>query len=220
VGKFSWLIPRRGPDFWPGVAFKREPEGWIFKVPNRWIFGPPQYYLLNDAQKSEIEASLYPIWRRLGRITLSLVFLIAFLVVFMMVRAHLIFPDHPKVPDLIAFLWALFIGGLFNFELNRRFQPLLAGVTPTTKRISFVDQFVYELNATASRSHAPISLMVILALYFIATAAVRGFDAFTTDRWEMPDSMFSMMGVVFWGFGAAYFTALLIVKLKTKRFGA
>ena len=34
--------------------FKPVPDGFVFRMPSPWLFGPGKYYLVTDAQKAEI----------------------------------------------------------------------------------------------------------------------------------------------------------------------
>ena len=36
--------------------FKRVADGWVYRAPNHWVFGDAPHYLMNDAQKAQIEA--------------------------------------------------------------------------------------------------------------------------------------------------------------------
>ena len=40
------------------ALFRAAPGGWVFRLPNPWVFGDTPHYLVNDAQKSQIEAIL------------------------------------------------------------------------------------------------------------------------------------------------------------------
>jgi hypothetical protein len=204
--RFLWLILRRGADFWPEIAFKRTSEGWVFKMPNRWLFGSPQYYLLDDAQKSEIEAVLrHPSgWRWWSSLVVLSVLLMAlvFLVSFLMVRA-----PSPVIADLLLVLGGLLFAGLFNLNLYWRVQPLLAGAALTTERIRFTDQFVY------TALHLPVAVTVILALFFTTQAVVQATYMLKIG----PDSISQMIVATAWGLGAMYFIAQLIVRLKMRR---
>jgi hypothetical protein len=58
------------------LAFKRVPEGWIFRAPNPWIFGPGRHYLIDEAQKSELSPHLRQIYR-VGQRTIIILVAIA-----------------------------------------------------------------------------------------------------------------------------------------------
>src|SRR5260370_24932794 len=36
------------------VAFKPVPGGYVYRAPSAWLFGPPNHYLVNEAEKAEI----------------------------------------------------------------------------------------------------------------------------------------------------------------------
>src|SRR5258705_10775537 len=46
------------------IFFKPVPEGYVFRAPNPWIFGPADHYLVSEAQRDEIAAILLPKWPR------------------------------------------------------------------------------------------------------------------------------------------------------------
>ena len=43
-----------------GALFRAVPGGWVFRSPNPWVFGDTPHYLVNDAQKAQIEAIVAP----------------------------------------------------------------------------------------------------------------------------------------------------------------
>ena len=42
------------------ALFRAAPGGWVFRSPNPWVFGDTPHYLVNDAQKAQIEAIVAP----------------------------------------------------------------------------------------------------------------------------------------------------------------
>ena len=42
------------------LYFKRVPEGFVFRAPNPWIFGPADHYLVSETQRDAIAAILLP----------------------------------------------------------------------------------------------------------------------------------------------------------------
>jgi hypothetical protein len=49
-----WLRGRS----WEELCFERGPQGWIFLAPNPWGFGRRRRYVVSEAQKANIVASL------------------------------------------------------------------------------------------------------------------------------------------------------------------
>ncbi len=41
-------------------SFKRVTDGWAYQAPNPWIFGDAPHYLVNDAQKAQIQTLMIP----------------------------------------------------------------------------------------------------------------------------------------------------------------
>src|SRR4051812_43160618 len=55
------------PYKWERVLFERRAWGWVFRSPMNWWplwLGPARYYLVNDAQKAEIESAMGEMRRR------------------------------------------------------------------------------------------------------------------------------------------------------------
>jgi hypothetical protein len=42
------------------INFKQVPDGYVYRAPSRWLFGPARHYLANEAQKAAIVAVLTP----------------------------------------------------------------------------------------------------------------------------------------------------------------
>ena len=42
------------------ALFRPTSDGWVFRSPNPWVFGDTPHYLVNDAQKAQIEAIVTP----------------------------------------------------------------------------------------------------------------------------------------------------------------
>ena len=55
------------------ASFKAVAGGYVFQSPNPWIFARPRYYLVSEAQKSEISARLRR-WRLLLLTLLAVTF--------------------------------------------------------------------------------------------------------------------------------------------------
>src|SRR5436190_21105881 len=42
------------------ALFRATSDGWLFRSPNPWVLGDTPHYLVNDAQKAQIEAIVAP----------------------------------------------------------------------------------------------------------------------------------------------------------------
>jgi len=101
------------------VMFKPVADGWVYRAPNPWIFGDAPHYLVNDAQKAQIEALTIPFGPALFAAILALgIFAWTFVVkgIVRVFYGHL--NDAQKaqieaifIPRRPAFLAALRLGG-------------------------------------------------------------------------------------------------------------
>ena len=60
-GELRWSKPMdNGSERPKSVMFKPVAGGWVYRAPNPWVFGDAPHYLVNDAQKVQIEAIIVP----------------------------------------------------------------------------------------------------------------------------------------------------------------
>ena len=38
------------------LMFKKVPDGFVFRAPNRWVFGRARFYLVNEAEREKLLA--------------------------------------------------------------------------------------------------------------------------------------------------------------------
>ncbi len=120
--------------------FKQVPEGWLFRSPNRWVFGHANHYLVTEAQKSEIEA-LLPRPLNWAPPKLWLTFAAAIMVLIgLMASIAVSFPDYPFTAAVVL-IAVLLIACVVALHLTaaaklRRLQSILANATKTDQHIS------------------------------------------------------------------------------------
>jgi hypothetical protein len=126
--------------------------GWIFRAPSPWLFGDVPHYLVNDAQKAQIETILEP------RLKPVLLFIVLILAIFVLILAILgwVFAgsglvwalgsgqDNPTAGDIIAMVVLIVTPiavalPLTEWIQRRRFQPVLKDLPLTTERISLAE---------------------------------------------------------------------------------
>jgi hypothetical protein len=123
------------------ASFKQVPGGYVFRAPNRKVFGRSDHYLVDEAQRDKIVAIMTP--RRPGLLLAAWVggyFLaVAVGVVWLAVFA----PGFP-VTVLLVLIAAMLLAAILGLHLAakrnlRRLQPILAGAPPTDQRITIAE---------------------------------------------------------------------------------
>ena len=114
-------------------AFKPVPGGWIYRAPNPRVFGDAPRYLVNDAQKAEIEAIVAP-----RRSPLVSVILIIGMVAWLVAVTNFIGDfgsggAYPTVFDLLGMIVLMAAPVLIGVPLSawiqrRRVAPVLANL--------------------------------------------------------------------------------------------
>ena len=124
------------------VMFKPVAGGWVYRAPNPRVFGDASHYLVNDAQKAQIEAIIIP-----RRPVLLGVLLVAGIVAWVFALLGIVWAisrhDDPTTTDVIAIaVVAISLVAALPFAgwiQRRRLQPILAGLPLTQERITFAE---------------------------------------------------------------------------------
>jgi len=178
------------------ASFRRVPEGWVYFAPSPWLVGCKRSYLLQEEQKAALAAKLRRIFR------LLFVAIIGVLGVAM----PLAFPAEQYGPFTrlaVASLAGLMLGSAFNAYVCRTIRPLIAGLQPTTYRITRGDVFQAQL-AVFSRGHILFFGLATLALFALTALP----PLITAARWDP----LSICGALLFGAGTLYWLALYIAK--------
>src|SRR3954468_19506416 len=121
------------------ATFKPVPGGYVYRIPNGWVFGPGVHLLVNDAQKAAIiktmdSVPLFPIIAA-SWVALSILFATAALWAAQ--------SSSPGVRDVLIATSMIFslCGALFISRrvLLSRLQPITAGLPTTDERITKAD---------------------------------------------------------------------------------
>jgi hypothetical protein len=187
------------------ATFKPVAGGWVYRAPNPWVFGDAPHYLVNDAQKTQIEAIIVPTRPMLfatilvGGIFGWVIAVTTFLWAF---SGH----EEPTRGDLgimialiaIPMLAILPVAGLIQ---RHRLSPVLAAVPLTTERISYA-----EMNQNVQRA-TPLkqSLNACIASIFACFAATVAILVHVSAR------HFFDAYVALWGFVAITFGSVAVV---------
>jgi hypothetical protein len=157
------------------VLFRPTVDGWVFRSPNPWVFGDTPHYLVNAAQKAQIEAILTP-----PRPAVVAVVLVAGIVAWAALVATFMwaFSGHadptPGDIGLIFFLISvpavavLPIAGVIQ---RRRLAPVLEGALLTTERISYAE-LRQNVRAATPLKQSVNALVASLFAFFAASFAV------------------------------------------------
>jgi hypothetical protein len=202
VQRYPWWNPFARME---ELSFKRTPEGWVFQAPNPWLIGPRRHYLVNDAQKAEIAAQLRRMW------TMVLLAIIALVAVAVPLSMSLMGDKHP-IAMLAA--WVLF-GAVAGFMVSAytvlRMRPMIAGLAPTTQRITQCEAVLGQARIF-SRSRIAFFGLLSVALLALELANPLVFAA----GWNA----ITIVGVVLFGATTIYWSILFIAKCRAERSAA
>jgi hypothetical protein len=191
-----WWFPFDGME---EMSFKRVPEGWVYRVPNPWLFGRSRYYLVSEKQKSEIAGHHRRMW----------LFLLLGIAVIAALGAPLTlagFDDQQVVSSLAtAALLGLIVGFVANAWLCRTIRPIIADLTPTTQRITQSEVINTQI-AVFSRGY--LLFFGSLSLLLFALIALQ--PVLTSAGWDAR----SLCGALLFGAGTIYWFALYIAKRR------
>jgi hypothetical protein len=180
------------------VMFKQVPGGWIYRAPSPWIVGPRPYYRLDDQQKE----AAFAIHRRFGTITLLAIIV---LVVVALPLARPWLNSSPTGTLIGSVLLGLAVGVLINVWLAHAVKPIIAGLEPTSERVTRADVFKTQ-TAMFSRAFLITFGLLSLAMFAMTVASAtvlgKGWDAL------------SVAGALLFGGGAVYWAAMLVAKSR------
>jgi hypothetical protein len=188
-----------------GALFKAVPGGWVFRSPNPWVFGDTPHYLVNDAQKAQIEAIIAP--RRPGVVVAVLIgsifaWMLAVATFMWAFSGH----ENPTPGDIgvmvvlicLPVVALLPIAGLIQ---RRRLRPVLAAAPLTTERITYAELQQKVRAATPLKQ----SLNALVASLFAFFAAFFNVQNHFITRHFVFDSYVALWGFVAISFAIASF---------------
>jgi hypothetical protein len=191
-----WWFPFDGME---EMSFKRVPEGWVYRAPNPWLFGRGRFYLLNEKQRSEVAGC----HRRMWLFLLLAILAIAAAGVPMTLSG---FDDQNAVAPLAATMAVGFVVGFIaNASLYRRIKPIIAGLPPTTQRITQSEVLNTQI---AVFSCGYMLFFGLLSLALFALIALQ--PLLTSAGWDVR----SLCGALLFGAGTIYWFALYIAKRR------
>jgi hypothetical protein len=194
------------PNNLKAATFKPVPGGWVFRAPNPWVFGDAPHYFVNDAQKAQIEALIFP-----RRPILFVILLVGGIFGWAIAVATFLWAfsghENPSASDLaimialigIPMLALLPVAGLIQ---RHRLAPILATAPLTTERISYAEIGQNIRRATPLKQ----SLNACIASIFACLAASAAALVHLSTRHFVVDAY-----VALWGFVAITFGSVSVV---------
>ena len=139
------------------TMFKKVPGGYVFRAPNPWLFGAAPHYLVSEAQKAELVKILTPLRPYQRRAVLVIVPTVGLLLLVVAINGAM-GPFFLAAPMLgVALCSALILATMVlalhmeNRPMQRRLQPVLAGLTRTDERITNRELRDATENATSAK---------------------------------------------------------------------
>jgi len=207
------------------LSFKPVPEGWIFRPPKPWLFGPGHHYpwlfgpgphyLINEVQKSELSAHL----RKMLRVSERGMMITIIVGVAIVVPLAPVLNEHPVmsfaglVVGTVA--TAFVVGHLAVTHMYRAVQPLMAGLQPTTQRSTQGN--LEGLLAIYSRGR--LAYHCLSSLVMFAVVASLSSRIFLSSGWNL-SSLLGLFGAIMLGSGTIYWFLLYIAKVRSERSGS
>ena len=157
------------------ALFKAVPRGWVFRSPNPWVFGDTPHYLVNDAQKAQIEAIVVP--RRPAVVGALLIgALLAWAIAVATFMWAFTGPGDPTPGDIGLMIILIIIPLLAllpaaGFVQRRRLRPVLAAARLTHERISYAE-VRQNVRAGTPLKQSLNALVASLFAFFAAAFAV------------------------------------------------
>jgi hypothetical protein len=196
------------------LMFKKVPEGYVFRAPNRWVFGHARFYLVNEAERKKLLAIVTA--------RSQWVFWIVLTVLIGVSTAGLAYGSgdaNPTARDFVimlvllpAWLYAALL--MSTRPTVRRLQPLLAGLPPTDRRITAAD-----LRQAARKTISIPQYLMLGASQAIMAAALVMVALQKTGRGQV--SLFDDGGALILAFAAVIFVmsslAFLVAALDRAR---
>jgi len=193
-----WWNPFNGME---QVVFKPVTEGYVYRAPNPWIFGRGRYYLVNENQKAELIVH----HRWVVRLTFWMIVIAA------AIGTPLAAPflsDHSWMTMAGCVLVGLAIGLVLNLALVNKVKPIVAGLTPTSSRITRTDVFRTQVAFMSPRAMLGFAVLDFALFALVVAGAVYG-----PRGWDLT----AMGGTALFGIGMVYFAALYVAKCRQAR---
>jgi hypothetical protein len=201
------------------VTFKPVSGGYVYRIPNGWVFGSGPHLLVNDAQKAEIiktmdSVPLFPIIAA-SWVALSILFATAALWAAQ--------SSSPGVRDVLIATSMIFslCGALFISRrvLLSRLRPITAGLPTTNERITKADMRRTTPPVVLSPTRLRILKVCFILMPFILVSLLisRAVDMHQETRLPVSDSLYAANAnlggfIIIVGLGIFLFFGLLFIR--------
>jgi hypothetical protein len=194
----QWWNPFDGME---ELTFRPVDGGYLYRAPNRWVFGRYRHYFVNADQK----AALASAHRTMMRQTFWTIIIGA---AFCAPIAGVFLPSHSNAQQLaylgVSALIGLAIGLTLNFLLLQKVNPIIATLTPSNDRITRRDTFTQ----TTTFSRGYVLGFTVLSFVMLALSAARPiFDPASRD-------LMAVVGITLFGFASVYWSAVYIAQCR------
>jgi hypothetical protein len=198
------------------ASFKSTPGGHVFQAPSPWLLARPRYYLVNDAQKTELLARLGK-WRLLLIIATVMELLLTLSITLPMILwpgpfARLFVPLHSQLAAVLI----LPIVSLFavpQIYLVRTLRSVLADAPRTDERITLGEQLP---KIATSVSGKVLVVGLIGGLAMMSGGITQMIDAFLEGHLARSAPANGAI-LIIGGLLGSYFVYLLRLKAKWKQ---
>jgi hypothetical protein len=185
------------------TQFRRGIQGWIFRAPTPWVFGPRPHYVVDEAQKAKIEIIVGA-----GRIVFYLLLILAVMWFGVYLTGRIGLKTASKLDDhLLVFMLACLLSGVVhNLYQCLALWPQLRTLPRTAEQITLVER----LKPLAMYSKR----LLIFALLFLTVAfLVMTYRALTSRPWDIA-AYIAVAGI---GLMAIYYGLALWVRRRLGR---
>ena len=183
------------------IAFKPVAEGYVYRAPNPWLFGRGRYYQVNEDQKAELVVHH-------GRTMRWTFWMIVIAAGIGAPLAAPFFPDHSWMTLTASALIGFAIGFALNVALCLKVGPIVAGLAPTSRRITRGDAFRTQLAVMSRRTMLGFAVLDLTLFALVVAGALFG-----PRRWDLT----AVLGTALFGVGMMYFAALYVAKRRHAR---
>jgi hypothetical protein len=207
------------------ASFRPVADGYVFQSPNPWMFARPRYFLVSEAQKTQIAAHM-GCWRRLLLASLLTIFILmgAFIAFVQLSPATFLRLAAPisqfgtGVFALILFaLLMLLMAPLIaipQIYLVRGLRRLLANAPRTSERIAVGDQVSTIAGSVSVRM---LVLGLVGGICLLGSAVLFLIEAYAEGHLLRGLFLFFLPLFIFGGLLTWYFVYLLRLRAKLKR---
>ena len=184
------------------LTFRPVEGGFLYRAPNRWLFGRYRHYLVNAQQKATLASA-----HRTMMLQMFLSIIIGAVTCAPIAGAFL---SSQSSTQQLAYLGAcalvgIAIGLALNALLLRKVNPVIATLTPSSDRISQRDMFSAQAT-TFSRRY--VLGFAVLSFVMLALSAARPiFDPAGRD-------LIAVVGIIMFSLCSIYWCAVYIAKCR------